>query len=266
MGRPVLICLVGVTSLVSQLGAARAAPLDADGVVSVAPRDAARSAGRGVFLPLSQAASVDTQRAAATAFAGYDSARKAGVFEAATEVHLWGPFALRGGAVYANENRTVRPSVGLRAQTLRQERHGVDGALGLFYRPEGLTEPEGELEGMVSLGRRAGNSYLLGSLVYGQDPEGRERDGEVRLAALHPMGAWALAGFDSRVRLDLGSNRAVLTAHHEPTLDGLIGPLVTALAGPFALSIHGGASLLRPSDGPRTLYGVFFMGGVGTTF
>jgi hypothetical protein len=44
---------------------------------------------------------------------------------------------------------------------------------------------------------------LFANLVYGQDPEGRERDGEVRLASLYDLGGLQL-GVDARVRLDLG--------------------------------------------------------------
>jgi hypothetical protein len=133
------------------------------------------AAADGAFLPFSQVASFENQRAWVTGLTGYDSARHTGTFEGSTEVRLWGPISLRGGAVYTNGNQTLRPSFGARAQALHEDRHGVAGAIGVFYKPEGLTEPEGEIETVLSIGRHAGRTYFLGNLLYGQDPEGNER-------------------------------------------------------------------------------------------
>jgi len=222
------------------------------------------ASGTGVFLPFSQAAAIEGQRAYAVGLAGYDSARKTGTFEASAEVRLFGPVAVRGGAVYTSGDRALRPSFGARIQLLREGRHGVDSAAGVFYRPEGLTEPEGEIESVLSFGRHAGGAYLLGNLLYGQDPEGNERDGEVRLAALAPFGPRFLGGLDARLRFDLGSDAAKLAQYHEPTLDVALGPTATALLGPVAISLQAGGSAVRLQQ--RTSYGVFAMTGVGTVF
>jgi hypothetical protein len=218
----------------------------------------------GVFLPFSQPAGIEKKGAYAVGLAGYDTAQRTGSFEAATEVRLWGPLAVRGGAVYTNEDRTLRPSFGARVQIVNERRAGVDGALGLFYRPEGLTEPEGEIESVLSLGRHVGGAYVLGNLLYGQDPEGDERDGEVRLALLHPVGGRLLAGFDSRLRLDLGSQAAKLAAHHEATMDVAAGPTVAAALGPVAVSLQGGGSALRLAG--QASFGAFMMTGLGVVF
>jgi hypothetical protein len=222
----------------------------------------ASTAPLGAFLPFSQPASIAGQRAYAVGVAGYDSARRAGTFEASAEVRLWGPVAIRGGAVYSNGDRRLRPSFGARVQGLQEGRHGVDGAVGVFYRPEGLTEAEGEIESVLSVGRHAGGTYLLANLLYGQDPEGRERDGEVRLAALRPVTTRFLLGFDGRLRFDLGSDATRLAQHNEPTLDALLGPSATALLGPIALSVQGGGSALRLRQ--STSYGAFVAFGVGS--
>jgi hypothetical protein len=221
-------------------------------------------AAAGTFLPFTQTGVVDFRRAFAAGFAGYDTARKSGSFEALAEVHLWGPIALRGGAVYTNAGASVRPSIGARVQALREGRHGVDGALGVFYRPEGLTEPEGEVESVLSIGRHVGPAYLAGNVLYGQDPEGNERDGELRLAAIGPATARLLVGFDSRLRFDLGSNAAKLAAHNEATFDVLAGPVASVVIGPVALSLQGGASGVRLQQ--HNSYGAFVMTGVGTAF
>lgn len=216
----------------------------------------------GTFLPLSQAPTVEGRRAFVTGLGGHDNARNSASFEALTEVHVWGPFALRGGAVYTNAGRTLKPSFGARVGLLREGRHGVDGAFGVFYKPEGLTEPEGEIEGVVSLGRHLGATYLIGNLAYGQDPEGNERDGEVRVAAIRPVSEIVFVGFDGRTRFDLGSNAAKLAANHEATFDLLAGPLASIVLGPMALSLHGGVSSVRLAG--HTSTGAFVLAGLGS--
>jgi len=254
-------------SLVAAGAAARADEGARDGGDQAGPTGGARTAtaaSAGDFLAFSQPASVTGQRAFASGLAGYDGARRTADVEAMTEVRLWGPLTVRGGAVYTNANRTLRPSFGARVQVLEQGRAGVDAALGVFYRPEGLTEPEGEIESVVSVGRRVGRAYLLGNLLYGQDPEGRERDGEVRLAALRPLGARLLVGVDGRGRFDLGSDPSLLASHMEATWDGAVGPTATALVGPLALSVEMGASGQRLLQ--HTSLGLFVMTGVGAAF
>jgi hypothetical protein len=236
-------------------GAARAA----DDVA--APARVEASAAAGTFLAFTHAASLETQRAYGVGVGGYDSARGTGLFEATAEVRLWGPLALRGGAVYTSGDDRLRPSFGARVQVLRESASGLDASLGVFYRPEGLTEPEGEVEAVLSAGRHLGASYVLGNLVYGQDPEGNERDGEVRLAALHPVAANLLLGLDGRLRFDLGSKARA--GKVEPELDALIGPAASWTVGPLALLLHAGGSAYRTTT---TAYGVFVLAGLGSSF
>jgi hypothetical protein len=256
-------------ALLGALGGSPAAAAEPEGDVrfdaSSADDQTRSTAAAGAFLPFSQAALVEGQRAYAFGLGGYDTARETGTFEASTEVRVWGPLALRAGAVYTSASQTLRPTVGGRVQALRQGRHGVDGAIGVFYRPEGLTEPEGEIETVVSVGRRLGATYLLGNLAYGQDPEGNERDGEVRAAALHAAGSRVLAGVDGRLRFDLGSSAAKLAMHHEATLDALVGPSAAVFVGPLALLAHAGGSAVR-FQGAGIRYGVFAIVGAATAF
>jgi hypothetical protein len=263
-GRPPVSGAAGLLVL-CLAGRAAAQGADAAGGDAVSrPTVVEKSAAAGSFLSLAQASAVDSRSAAALGFGGYDGARGTALFEASAEVRVWGPVALRGGAVYTVEDQRLRPSFGGRVQLLREGRHGLDGSVGAFYRPEGLTEPEGEIEAVLAAGTHLGGTYLIGNLLYGQDPEGRERDGEVRLAAVRPVAARLMLGFDGRLRFDLGSDAAVKAAAGEPTLDALVGPAATVLLGPVALLLHGGASAVR-NQGANT-YGVFLLGGVGTAF
>src|SRR5262245_3846117 len=157
----------------------------APAAVQESPAAAVSAAADGLFLPSTLAPRVGSTAAFGSAFGGYDGARAKPLVGLAAEARLFGPVALRAEVVYNGESsRSTRPGVGLRAQLLRQAAHGLDGALSVFYRPEGFTEPEGEIETFVSLGRSFDRVSVVANLVYGQDPEGNERDGEVRAALL----------------------------------------------------------------------------------
>ena len=144
-------------------------------------RDAAPPLGEvvmdGAFMPFSLPARVGATRAFAWGHGGYDSSRKGPVAETAAEVQLWGPLALRGGATYSNDTARMRPSVGLRAQFLRQETSGIDGAISVFFKTEGFTEAEGEIETFVSVGHVFDRTAVMGDLVYGQIPRATSATG-----------------------------------------------------------------------------------------
>ena len=184
------------------------------------------------------------------------------IANATAEVRVWGPLAVRCGAEYSATRTTSRPTIGVRAQLLRQPLHGVDASLSVFYRPEGFTEPEGEIETFVSLGRQFDTVYVLANLVYGQDPEGNERDGEVRTAALVGARRWTI-GLDSRARFGIGPQRGVM-ASAEPKFDLVAGPVASVVVGPVALFAEAGPAVLTLSN--ATAIGIQGLGGLGATF
>jgi hypothetical protein len=243
--------------------AARAQEAEPELEKSIAPPPQIMTAVReGDLLPSTLAPRVGVAPALAFGFGGYDGARSAPIGGAIAEVHVWGPFAIRGGAEYSSVRKEPRPNIGGRVQLLRQERHGIDGSLSVFYRPEGFTEPEGEIETFVSLGHRFDRLTVLGNLVYGQDPEGNERDGEVRLASLYGVGRWAV-GLDSRMRFAIGTQRSAM-AMAEPKFDLMAGPIGTAIVGPVAFFAQAGPSVLRVTG--STSAGVAGLAGVGSVF
>jgi hypothetical protein len=222
-------------------------------------RDAVAS---GDFSALTLPARVGATQAFAWGMGGYDSGRKGPLADSAVEVHVWGPLALRAGATYGNDTQRMRPSAGARLQLLRQEKAGVDGALSVFFKTEGFTEAEGEIETFASIGRTFDRVSVIGNLVYGQDPEGNERDGETRLSAFYRGGRFAL-GVDSRVRFAVGTQHGKAAAI-EPTFDATGGPTATAMVGPLALFAEAGPSAFRL--GGATSVGVAVFGGVGSAF
>jgi hypothetical protein len=103
---------------------------------------------------------------------------------------------------------------------------------------------------------------VFGNLVYGQDPEGNERDGELRLASLYATGRWAF-GLDSRLRFAIGTRKGAMAAG-EPRFDLLAGPLAAATVGPVAFFAQAGPSILEVTN--TTSMGVAALAGVGSVF
>ena len=228
-----------------------------------APDPAITAAGAGDFLPSTLTATVGATAVVAFGSGGYDFARRGPLIDSAVEARVWGPFALRAQSTYSSDTTRMRPSVGGRVQVLRQEAHGIDGALTVFFKTEGFTEPEGEIETFISVGRRFGQLAVLANVVYGQDPEGNERDGEARFAAYRQSGRF-LVGVDSRVRFAIGTphGHAALT---EPKFDVAAGPVATFATGPLALFAEAGPSAFQ-LNGSDLRAGVAALAGLGAAF
>jgi len=253
-------CVLAGALLVSSLAAAQATAAQRRTADDTgAPRSAIPTvdgARAGVFLPLTEAPRTDAARAFATVLGGYDGAPDSAVLEGRAEVTLFGPVALRVGALYTQSPERLRPSVGARVQALSQRDHGIDMSLGAFYKPEGFTEPEGEVEAVLAFGRVFGRVGLIGDLVYGQDPEGRERDGELRFAGLYMPSMRLQLGLDSRVRVDLGTEADKLAADGGADYDLHAGPTVSYAFDEVTLGALAGVSVLGTSStriGPLAL-------------
>jgi hypothetical protein len=233
--------------------------------VQRAPDPAVRAADAGSFLPDTLSARVGSTQTFAYGSGGFDSSRGGPLVDAAVEVSIWGPLALRAQTTYSNDTNRMRPSVAGRVQILRQATHGVDGSLTVFYKTEGFTETEGEIETFVSVGHRFDRVSLLGNAVYGQDPEGNERDGELRAAAFwQSNNGRYIVGLDARTRFAIGAQhgRAATT---EPKLDVEGGPVGTVAVGPIAVFAEAGPSAFQLAGGPMHV-GVATIAGLGAAF
>lgn len=208
---------------------------------------AARSADSGMFLPLTLAPRTDGQRAMVRVLGGYDGARERMQFDAVADVTVWGPLAIRAGAMYGQKQDSFRPTIGLRVQALSQEKYGIDLGFGGFYKPEGFTEAEGEIEVMVLMARRFGRLATFANLVYGQDPEAAERDGELRMGALYAIATPLQAGIDARLRFDLGSEEGKRRAEGGAEYDLSVGPTASYALGPVAAIAQAGLSVYGTS-------------------
>src|SRR3954468_17927264 len=117
--------IVALAAITCSAGYAGAQPRDDS--PSVQPAAAAQaSAEAGQFLPTTIGARTDSQRGYFLAFGGYDSARRSAQAEAVVDVGIFDWLAVRGGFLYTQRPDRTRPTIGLRAQALTQERYGVD--------------------------------------------------------------------------------------------------------------------------------------------
>ena len=247
-----LLCVF--TSAALALGAPRVAdadPLEGDGPDPV-PVSAARTAETGAFLPFTVPASNAAQRAYLTMQGGYDAARGGMVFDTAVQATVVGPLSLRGGAAYVAPSGTLRPSVALAVQALRQDRHGVDLSLYGGYQAQGFnTVPAANVT--LAIGRTVGRVSLIANVGYGYGLDEGEHYGEVRLASLVRALPDLRVGLDARARIDL--ERDADEPENEPDWDLTVGPMVTWTVGHFAVSASGGLSAIRYrlSETPATV-------------
>jgi hypothetical protein len=221
------------------------------------------AASDGSFLPQTISARIGSTGAFAYGSSGYDSSRHSPLVDSAFEVRVWGPFAIRAQTTYSNDTDKMRPSIAGRVQALRQEKNGIDGALTIFFKTEGFTETEGEIETCASLGRRFERMTVVGNVVYGQDPEGNERDGEIHAAVFHRR-KWLIYGVDSRARFAIGTQHGH-AATTEPVIDFLGGPVGIVAAGPISVFAQAGPSAFQLANSPAR-FGLAMLAGLGAAY
>jgi hypothetical protein len=230
-------------------------------------RTVTAAAEPGRFLPGALAPEAGAARAVGFGWAGYDGATGTAIMGATTEVRLGARVVLGASAVRApgNDLRAagVRPSVVARVQVLDQRRHGLDMGLALAYREDRFTGEEGFFQGTVMLGARGALGTVLANLAYGQDGEGDDHEGELRLAALARLTTNLNLGIDGHVRRSLDSTDPRRLAHGSPSLEYVVGPTLAYGLGTWGLTVQGGWSGARLD---RYQSGVVALGGLGTLF
>jgi hypothetical protein len=244
-------------------------PARAQEMPELPPSDEALSAAAqpGRFLPGALAAEAGAARAVGVGWAGYEGATRALLMGATTEVRLGSRVTLGASAVRAPGNdlrpQGVRPSVVARVQILDRRRHGLDAGLALAYREDRFVGEEGFFQGTVMVGVRGQRGTLLANFSYGQDGEGDDHEGELRLAALGRVTGALHIGVDGHVRRSLGSTDPHRLEHGSPSLEYVAGPSLAYGLGSWGLVAQGGWSGARLE---RFQSGVVVLGGLGTLF
>jgi hypothetical protein len=133
-----------------------------------------------------------------------------------------------------------RPGVGGAYQFLTEAKNGVSSTAYLVYKTEGFTEVEGEIEGLVAFGKTFGAVSTVLNLGYGQDADGKERDGEIALHAHVPVATHVLVGVTGTYRDALGSGGDLGVLR-----DAFGGFTGTVVAGPVAVTAMAGIAGLQ---------------------
>jgi hypothetical protein len=200
-------------------------------------------------------------RGVATSVLSWNGASKTTTLDINGEVQVFGPvrLVLRVDNVFDK----ARPGIGAAVQWLDERKHGVSSSAYFSYKAEGFTEGEGELEGLVSFGKQLGPVHSTLNLAYGQDPEGKERDGELALA-LHVEPVRGLfTGVVGRYRDALGSNGDKSTGILRDALGGLSA---TYVIGRFGVTGTAGVAGIKTTTSGSMETGAEGALSVGTVF
>jgi hypothetical protein len=259
-----VVCLCVGAPLVRR---ARAEGATATPDVSEDKGAAREAADPGRFLPGALTPATGSALAAGFSWAGYDGATRDPLFGAAAEARLGSRVVIGAGVTYAAATSlhpgAVRSSVGARLQVLDQQCHGLDAGVGFAFRQDRFVEEEGFLEAALTIGWRSDRATLLGNLGYGQDGEGDDHEGELRLAGLYRVTGSLHVGLDGRVRRLLDSTDPNRAAHGTPSLEIMAGPVAALMIGPVAVVLETGVSGVRRGSMET---GLLTIGSLGAAF
>ena len=221
------------------------------------------------LIPGTLGASVGRSTVVASSFGGYDSAAKAPIVSLYTEVKVVPRLVLLAGAAWAVPNALgqgggdMRPQLGARLQLLNQAKYGMDMAVAFMFREDRFGAEDGLFQGSLSLGRRFDRVSAVMNVVYGQDGEGDDHEGEVHLAVLADVAQHFHVGVDSRATRALASTDPRRAELGTPTGTLIAGPLAAFTYGPIAVMTEVGMSEVWIAT---LKSGVVAMGGVGAAF
>lgn len=154
-----------------------------------------------------------------------------------------------------------RPGVGAAYQFLTEAKNGVSSTAYLVYKTEGFTEVEGEIEGLVAFGKTFGAVRSVLNIAYGQDADGKERDGELALHVDLPVTTRVLVGATGTYRDALGSGGDLGVLR-----DAFGGFTGTVVAGPVAVTAMAGLAGLQTMGTSGMTSGPAVYLAVGTGF
>jgi hypothetical protein len=168
-------------------------------------------------------ASINPDRVRISSEGGWNGGDQRVVVSAVVEATVFPRASVLVNATYGGLTDHTRPAMGVAYQLLDPRTSMTGARISMSYKPEGFSEPEGELESVLVLSRRIGGDALRAMVAYGQDPERRESDVEGGASYLHRIGSDFLVGGTMRYR------RGLVLRAGEPLWD-LIGGVVGGMA------------------------------------
>jgi hypothetical protein len=201
--------------------------------------------------------SVNPDRVGVWSEGGWNGGDRRAEVDATVEATVIPRVSFFASAQYGGDLTNARPAIGGAYQVI-DPRSGNNGArISLAYKPEGFTEPEGEIESVFVVSRRFRDDAVRALVAYGQDPEGRESDAEVGASYLRRASSSLMFGVTSRFRHAI---KVKTTA--EPRWDfigGGVGSLVRGRAR-FELLLGVDAIAYTPNPAQAGIVGLVSVG------
>jgi hypothetical protein len=234
----------------------------------LAPEPSAAAPRRDVtrYLPTTSSATAGSTADVTSVWGGYDGASGAPLFSASTEVRLVRRVSLMAGVTYATSyaaSTDLRPHIGARVQFLEQPSSGVDATAAFVFRQDRFTSEDGLFQGSLAVGRSFGETSAVLNVVYGQDGEGDDHEGEVRVAVTRRIVGELHLGAEGRYMHAIASTDPHRAALGTPSMEALVGPVVAYTAGRWAVIAEAGVASRQTS---RVETGVTALAGVGASF
>ena len=140
-------------------------------------------------------------RASVTTEAGYDGAQQRAEATGLLEATIISRVAVFAAVTYGEETAGAsRPALGAAVQIIDPRAFPVGARLSVAYKPEGFSEPEGEIETVMNLSHLFDRNVARVFAAYGRDPDGHESDVELGAGYLQRLARNWVVGVTSRYR------------------------------------------------------------------
>jgi hypothetical protein len=189
---------------------------------------------------------------------GWGGAHAEAIGGLSAEALLYDRLTIAAGVQY--DVGSTRPSASASFVLVDAGSHPIGLLAAVAYKPEGLTEPDGEIESTLALSRRIGAGLATASVTFGADLDAAHHDGEAAASAIEPVTANAALGGVARVRDGLGSSTDL-----GARWDGLAGAVARGRFGTYTLTAVAGGEAIGVVMGGTKL-GVLGMLALGAWF
>jgi hypothetical protein len=181
-------------------------------------------------------ATVEPDRVALSTEGGWNGGEARAQANATIEAAVYGRASVLATTSYDDR---ARPSVGAAVQVLDPRTHAVGVRISAAYKPEGFTEPEGELESALVLVRPIARGAVRAMLAYGRDPEGNESDAELGASYVQRAADRFVVGGTARYR------RGIAVKPGEPSWDVIGGGIAGFVPGSWRVELMVGGSAVE---------------------
>jgi hypothetical protein len=189
---------------------------------------------------------------------GWGGAHAEAIGGLTAEALLYKRLTIQAGVQY--DVGSTRPSALASFVIVDANDHPIGLLAAVAYKPEGLTEPDGEIESTLAVSRRIGAGLATASVTFGEDLDASHHDGEAAVSAIEPVTTTAAVGGVARARDGLGSSTDL-----GARWDGLAGAVARGRFGTYTLTgVAGGEAIGVVMGG--TKLGVLGMLALGAWF